>query len=185
MGTKVIHVSDISGREGSGGELGRLVIHQHPDFQQVPITLDVLPEEIKTLEAATRLVVLEYFAPGSRRGERLTVTLEDFNRLAPDGTDIKAVLFQALIEQQGQRAGKGNRTADGGEPASSRRASTRRAKVDYSTLDHAGEPHRGRITEAEKRLVRQNLDEVNARLRANGMREIDPTEEAMKDRYGL
>src|SRR6266540_1477757 len=61
MGTKVIHVSDISGREGTGDELGRLVIHQHPDFQQVPITLDVLPEEIKTLEAATQLVMLEYF----------------------------------------------------------------------------------------------------------------------------
>jgi hypothetical protein len=180
MGTKVIHVSDISGREGAGEELGRLVIHQHPDFQQVPITLDVLPDEIKTLEAATQLVVLEYFAPGSRRGERLTVTLEDFNRLAPDGTDLRAVLFQALIDQQGQRAAKGNRSADGAQPVS-----TRRAKVDYTTLEHAGEPHRGRITETEKRLVRENLDEINGRLRAKGMRAIDPAEEAMKDRYGL
>lgn len=180
MGTKVIHVSDISGREGTGDELGRLVIHEHPDFQQVPITLDVLQEEIKTLEAATQLVVLEYFAPGSRRGERLTVTLEDFSRLAPDGTDMKAVVFQALIDQQGQRAAKPGRSGDSGDPASARRA-----KVDYTTLEHAGEPHRGRITETEKRLVRENLDEINGRLRAKGMREIDPTEEAMKDRYGL
>ncbi len=179
MGTKVIHVSDISGREGTGEELGRLVIHQHPDFQQVPITLDVLPEEMKTLEAATQLVVIEYFAPGSRRGERLTVTMEDFSRLAPDGTDMKAVVFQALIDQQG-RATKAARSADGGQPAPSRRS-----KVDYTTLEHAGEPHRGRITETEKRLVRENLDEINRRLRAQGMREIDPTEEAMKDRYGL
>lgn len=180
MGTKVIHVSDISGRESTGEELGRLVVHQHPEFQQVPITLDVLPEEIKALEAATQLVELEYFAPGSRRGERLTVTLEDFSRLAPDGSDIKAMLFQALIDQQGQRGGKANRSADGGQPASGRRS-----KVDYTTLDHAGEPHRGRITETEKRLVRDNLDEVNRRLRAKGMREIDPAEEAMQDRYGL
>ena len=179
MGTKVIHVSDISGREGTGEELGRLVIHQHPDFQQGPITLDVLPEEIKTLEAATQLVVLEYFAPGSRHGERLTVTLEDFSRLAPDGGDMKAVLFQALIDQQG-RASKPGRPAEDGQPVS-----TRRGKVDYTTLEHAGEPHRGRITETEKRLVRENLEEINGRLRAKGMREIDPTEEAMKDRYGL
>jgi hypothetical protein len=179
MGTKVIHVSDISGREGTREEMGRLVIHQHPDFQQVPITLDVLPEEIKSLEAATQLVVLEYFAPGSRRGERLTVTLDDFNRLAPEGTDINAVLFQALIDQQAQRSGRAGQSPDG-QPHS-----TRRAKADYTTLDHAGEPHRGRITETEKRLVRENLDEVNRRLRAKGMREIDPTEEAMKDRYGL
>jgi hypothetical protein len=179
MGTKVIHVSDISGREGTGDQLGRLVIHQHPDFQQGPITLDVLPEEIKALEAATQLVVLEYFAPGSRRGEPLTVTLEDFSRLAPDGSDMKAILFQALIDQQGQPAAKPSRSADG-QPAS-----PRRSKVDYTTLEHAGEPHRGRITETEKRLVRENLDEINQRLRAKGMREIDPTEEAMKDRYGL
>jgi hypothetical protein len=181
MGTKVIHVSDISGREGAGEELGRLIVHQHPDFQQGPITLDVLPDEIKNLEAATQLVVLEYFAPGSRRGERLTVTLEDFSRLAPDGTDIKAVLFQALIDQQGQRPGKASRSDGGGAQP----AAPRRAKVDYTTLDHAGEPHRGRITETEKRLVRENLQEINDRLRAKGMREIDPTEEAMKDRYGL
>jgi hypothetical protein len=179
MGTKVIHVSDISGREGTGDQLGRLVIHQHPDFQQGPITLDVLPEEIKALEAATQLVVLEYFAPGSRRGEPLTVTLEDFSRLAPDGSDMKAILFQALIDQQGQRAAKPSRSGDG-QPAA-----PRRSKVDYTTLEHAGEPHRGRITETEKRLVRENLDEINQRLRAKGMREIDPTEEAMKDRYGL
>lgn len=175
MGTKVIHVSDISGREGTGEELGRLVVHQHPEFQQLPIELDVLPEEIKTLEAATQLVVLEYFAPGARRGERLTVTLEDFNRLAPDGSDMKAVLFQALIGRSGQPS----RSADG------QAAARRRAKVDYTTLDHAGEPHRGRITETEKRLVRDNLDEVNRRMRAKGMREIDPSEESMKERYGL
>ena len=178
MGTKVIHVSDISGREGTDEELGRLIVHQHPEFQQFPIELDVLPEEIKTLEAATQLVVLEYFAPGARRGERLTVTLEDFNRLAPDGTDMKTILFQALIDKPGQPAGRPGRSADG-------QAGRRRSKVDYTTLDHAGEPHRGRITETEKRLVRENLDEVNRRLRAKDMREIDPAEEAMKDRYGL
>jgi hypothetical protein len=180
MGTKVIHVSDISGREGTDEELGRLVVHQHPDFQQGPITLDVLPEEVKALEAATQLVVLEYFAPGSRRGERLTVTLEDFSRLAQDGADMKAVLFQALIDQQGQRSAKSSR---GGEPAHA--ISSRRAKVDYGTLEHAGEPHRGRITETEKRLVRENLDDINARLRAQGLREIEPGEDAMRDRYGL
>jgi hypothetical protein len=180
MGTKVIHVSDISGREGTDEELGRLVVHQHPDFHQGPITLDVLPEEIKALEAATQLVVLEYFAPGARRGERLIVTLEDFTRLAPDGTDMKAVLFQALIDQQGQRSAKSSR---GGEPAHA--ISSRRAKVDYGTLEHAGEPHRGRITETEKRLVRENLDDINARLRAQGLREIEPGEDAMRDRYGM
>ena len=60
-----------------------------------------------------------------------------------------------------------------------------RVKVNYATLEHAGEPHRGRITEAEKELVRDNLDKVNRRLREDGMREIDPSDQTMRDRYGL
>ena len=180
MGTRIVHVSDISGREGTEDELGRLVIHEHPDFQQVPVELDVLPEEIKALQAATQLVVLEYFAPGARRGERLTVTLGDFNRLAPDGADMNAAVFQALIDRQAQRSARPSRQGEPGEGGSARRTRT-----NYGTLEHAGEPHRGRITETEKRLVRENLEEVNERLRAKGMREIDQTDSAMKDRYGL
>jgi hypothetical protein len=60
-----------------------------------------------------------------------------------------------------------------------------RGKVNYATLEHAGEPHRGRITEAEKELVRKNLDQINRRLREAGQREIDPSDQAMRDRYGL
>ncbi len=181
MGTRIVHVSDISGREGTQDELGRLVVHQHPDFQQLPVALDVLPEEIKALEPATQLVVLEYFAPGSRRGERLTVTLEDFNRLAPEGLEMKAIVFQALIDQQAER-GDGKVAP---QPEAARPVRSRRARVDYATLEHAGEPHRGRITETEQRLVREHLDEVNHRLRDQGLRQVDPNDRAMKERYGL
>ena len=61
-----------------------------------------------------------------------------------------------------------------GYSAASSAATTRagRAKVNYATLEHAGEPHRGRITEAEKELVRTHLDEINQRLAERGMREI-------------
>ncbi len=180
MGTRIVHVSDISGREGTQDELGRLVIHQHPDFQQLPVSLDVLPEEIKALEPATQLVVLEYFAPGSPRGERLTVTLEDFNRLAPEGVEMKALVFQALIDKQAARG-----DARPGQPGPARPARSRRARVDYATLEHAGEPHRGRITETEQRLVRDHLDQINQRLREAGAREIDPSNPAMQDRYGM
>jgi hypothetical protein len=60
-----------------------------------------------------------------------------------------------------------------------------RGKVNYATLEHAGEPHRGRITEAEKELVRDNLEAVNRRLRQSGMREIDPSDLTMREQYGL
>jgi hypothetical protein len=50
---------------------------------------------------------------------------------------------------------------------------------------HAGEPHRGRITEAEKSYVREHLDQVNKRLRGKGMRTIDANDPTMRERYGL
>ena len=49
-------------------------------------------------------------------------------------------------------------------------------RVDYSTLEHAGEPHRGRITEAEKQIVREHLAEVNQRLSKQDIRMIDPAD---------
>jgi type IV secretory pathway ATPase VirB11/archaellum biosynthesis ATPase len=58
-------------------------------------------------------------------------------------------------------------------------------KVNYATLAHAGEPHRGRITETEKALVRDHLDEINERLARKGKRTIDPNDPTMRGRYGL
>ena len=58
-------------------------------------------------------------------------------------------------------------------------------KVEYASPEHAGEPHRGRITEAEKAYVREHLDQVNRRLRGKGMRTIDPADPTMRERYGL
>jgi transposase-like protein len=63
-----------------------------------------------------------------------------------------------------------------------------RQQAGEGQLRHAGtcgEPHRGRITDAEKELVRANLDKVNKRLRESGKREIDPKDPEMKQRYGL
>jgi hypothetical protein len=58
-------------------------------------------------------------------------------------------------------------------------------RVDYGTLEHAGRPHRGRATDAEKTLVRENLDEVNKRLAAEGLRTISRDDAEHVERYGL
>src|SRR6266508_4619026 len=58
-------------------------------------------------------------------------------------------------------------------------------KVDYSSPEYAGNPHRGRVTEAEKAYVRGHFDEVNERLSSEGLRMIDPADEKTKQRYGL
>jgi hypothetical protein len=45
--------------------------------------------------------------------------------------------------------------------------------------------HPGIVSETEKEYVRNHLDEVNARLREQGKREIDPADPEVAERYGL
>jgi hypothetical protein len=180
MAVKVIHVSDISGKEADEQSLGRLVVHEHPEYADLPVTLEVLPEEIESLQGASRFVTVEWIAPGARKGERLVVSLDEFNLLAGAGV-MESAVQDALIAKHRNRPRSGGGGAGGGSAA----GRSGRGKVNYATLEHAGEPHRGRITEAEKELVRKNLDQVNRRLREAGQREIDPSDQAMRDRYGL
>ena len=177
MAVKVVHVSDISGKEADEQSLGQLVVHEHPEYADLPVTLQVLPEEVESLQGASRFVTVEWIAPGARRGERMVVSLDDFNLLAGAGV-MESAVQDALIAKHRSRPRSG-----GGGSASAGRSG--RGKVNYATLEHAGEPHRGRITEAEKELVRNNLDQINRRLRDAGLREIDPSDQAMRDRYGL
>ena len=108
----------------------------------------------------------------------MVVSLDDFNLLAGAGV-MESAVQDALIAKHRSRPRSGG---GGGASAGGRSG---RGKVNYATLEHAGEPHRGRITEAEKELVRKNLDQINRRLRDSGLREIDPSDQAMRDRYGL
>jgi hypothetical protein len=180
MAVKVVHVSDISGKEADEQSLGRLVVLDHPEYADLPVTLEVLPEEIESLQGASRFVTVEWIAPGARKGERIVVSLDDFNLLAGAGV-MESAVQDALIAKHRSRP----RSGGGGGAGGSASGRSGRGKVNYATLEHAGEPHRGRITEAEKELVRKNLDRINRRLRDAGLREIDPDDQAMRDRYGL
>ena len=177
MAVKVVHVSDISGREADPEALGKLIVHEHPGFEGLPVTLEALPEEIEKLREATRFVTVEWIEPGARRGKRMTVSLDDFNLLGGPG-EVDAAIERAMLEKARSRRGAAREGSARGRGRS-------RSRVNYATIEHAGEPHRGRITEAEKRIVRENLEEVNRRLREKGKREIDPNDPVMKERYGL
>jgi hypothetical protein len=141
----------------------------------------VLPDEIGELPESETYVEIEFVQPGDTSGQRATLTVEQFNKLG-GSKDMKAILTQALEEQPqagAQEALAPKRRGRRGGAAPSR------GKINYATLEHAGEPHRGRITDAEKELVRGNLDQINKRLRQAGQREIDPNDPTMKERYGL
>lgn len=178
MATKVVHVSDLSGREAEDeSQLGRLVVLEHPEVSE-SVTLEVFQDEVDDLQSAERLVRLEYYSPGERKAQQLTVPVDQFNALAKDG-DMRALLVQAITAKHERGGGAARPT---GRP---RGGAVGRGKINYATLEHAGEPHRGRITEAEKELVRANLETINDRLRGTGKREIDANDPTMRDRYGL
>jgi hypothetical protein len=58
-------------------------------------------------------------------------------------------------------------------------------KLDYTSLEHAGKPHRGKTTDAEKEIVRNNFDKINERLERDGLRVIRLDDAEMVARYGL
>jgi hypothetical protein len=177
MAVKIVHISDLSDKEGSQEELGTLEVLEHPEIGE-PARLEIFPDEFEQLQSADRIVRLRWTAPGSRRPQELTVLQETFDRLAQD-RDMRTVLLRAITaehERQGQTPALRRPRRGGG---------VGRGKVEYASPEHAGEPHRGRITEAEKAYVREHLDQVNRRLRGKGMRTIDPADPTMRERYGL
>jgi hypothetical protein len=178
VAVKVVHVSDLTGREGDKSEFADLEV-RHPDFRE-SIQLEALPSEIEgLLKFAARVVQIDYTAPGVHSPQRLFVPVDDFNAAAGD-KDMKAILMEALTAAHAERA-----RAAGDGRKTTRPGAAGRAKVNYATLKHAGERHRGRITEAEKELVRNNLDAVNERLAGEGKRTIDSGDPELRERYGL
>src|SRR6266516_2609868 len=152
MGSRTVKFSDLSDTVVEDPtKLGRLVIEEHPTLR-LPITLEVLPEEIEgSLTSASRYVVLAYYKPGERDPERAVLSLDDFNKLAGD-RGMEELLTRVMLEQH-QRRGMGD---DTGQPR--RRGRPRKddpigarttERIDYSDPENAGLPHRGKVAEAE------------------------------------
>jgi hypothetical protein len=175
VAVKVVHVSDLSGQQASEDEFAKLIIHEHPNYK-TPITLEVLPGEVGELPEDEQYVAIELVQPGERRGRRAIIALDRFNKLA-SSQDMNTVLMNAVA---GSTRPRGSR-----QVAAPRGRRSGRDRVDYTSIEYAGRPHRGRITDAEKQIVRTNLDEVNRRLRDAGLREIDPEDPTLRERYGL
>jgi len=68
---------------------------------------------------------------------------------------------------------------------SSASGGSRTDRLDYGTFEHAGKPHKGKITDTEKQLVNDHLDEINERLAAQGLRTISLSDPEHVERYGL
>ncbi|MFK3983620.1 hypothetical protein ACI2K4_24975 [Micromonospora sp. NPDC050397] len=170
MGRKTVHVSDFSGKVlHSDDEVVRVVVLEHPDLVAGPVQLEARPVEVEGIDdASLDVAIVEiYDSLGGGEPRRVVLTANEFDALA---TDVPMAQLLKTAERI-----KPTKTA--------KRAANDR--LDYATLEHAGKPHRGKTTEEEAQLVRENLDEINKRLADEGVRQIDPADPEHAARYGF
>lgn len=168
MGQKVVLFSDLSGKIVEDGELVKIVVTQHPALLDGPVEIEASPAELASVDdQAIDVVSFEVFAPGEEP-RTVVMPLAEFDKLATD--DPMDVVLKAAKKSYAKPA----RAKATGEP-----------KINYGSLEHAGKPHRGKVNDAEKQIIRDHLDQVNDRLAADGLRVIDLADAEIVARYGL
>jgi hypothetical protein len=173
MAQRMVRFSDLTNKiiEDDDATV-RIVVEQHPALENGPVEIEAARDEIEPIrKAALTVISLKLFHGDGSEPEAVTMEIEAFNDLAGD-LDMVDIIRRA-------------------EPAYPPRKQTRPApaptieKLDYSTLEHAGKPHRGKTTEAEQETVRNNLAAINDRLKREGIRTIDLDNAEHVARYGL
>lgn len=171
MGQKTIRFSDLSERLiTDDGDLVRIVVRQHPELDGQAVEFEAHRDELTPIMGQSLQVTeVELHFPGEEEPRRLVVDTGVFDKLATTRTMAELLIASAPAKRApGARA-----------------AAPRKERLDYTTLEHAGKPHRGAVTDAERQLVREHLAEINKRLAAEGMRTIDPADPDHAERYGL
>ncbi|MGH3196059.1 MAG: hypothetical protein ACRDOH_01625 [Streptosporangiaceae bacterium] len=172
MGQKTVRFSDLSGQLIMHDDaLARIVVHEHPELGDGPVEIEALTEEAEVMEqAALRVAVVDLYLPDDIEPRRIVMKADAFDKLATQNP-MDELLTAARPARRSTRS-----------PAS---GSSRGDRLDYATREHAGKPHKGKITDTERQLVRDQLDEVNERLAAQGLRTISLTDPEHVERYGL
>src|SRR6266508_3209261 len=173
MARKTIHFSDLTSQPIlDDADVVRVVVIDHPVLDGAAVEFEAAAGELTGIgKDALDVAVIELHTAAEQPPRRIVLDAATFDKLAAD-RPMDELLKSATPVRPNGRA---ERT-----PAS--RAADR---VNYATLEHAGTPHKGKVTEAEARLVRANPDIVNARLAAAGQRTIDPADPTTRERYGF
>ena len=172
MGQKTVRFSDLSEQlitEDSA--LVRIVVHEHPELDGQPVEIEAHVDEARAItDAALEVAVIDLYTAGEAEPRRVIMDAGVFDKLAT-ARPMSELLIAAPPARRAPRP-RAAATADGQRP-------------DYGTLQHAGKPHKGKTTDAEKQLVREHLADINKRLAAEGLRTIDPADPGHIERYGL
>jgi hypothetical protein len=172
MGQKTVRFSDLSGQLIMHDDaLARIVVHEHPELVDGPVEIEALTDEAEAIEqAALRVAVIDLYLPDDLEPRRIVMEADAFDKLATENP-----MDQLLIAARPVRR----------SPRASVNGGSRGDRMDYSALEHAGKPHKGKVTDAEKQLVRDHLDEINQRLAGQGIRTISLADPDHIERYGL
>jgi len=172
MGQKTVRFSDLSGQLiMDDDQLARIVIHEHPELGDGPVEIEALTGEAEAIEqAALRVAVIDLYLPDDIVPRRIVLEADAFDKLASQNP-MEELLGSARPVRRASR------------PLAS--GSSRGDRPDYATLEHAGKPHKGKVTDTEKALVRDHIDEINQRLAGQGLRTISLTDPDHVERYDL
>jgi hypothetical protein len=173
VGQKTVKFSDLSGEIITRDDaVARIVVHEHPELGDSPVEIEALTDEARVIEkAALRVAVVDLYLPGDDEPIRAVMEAESFDELATD-RPMSEVLIAARPVRRGSKAAAAG-------PAS------RGDRTNYGDPAHAGKPHKGRTTDAERRLVQERFDEINERLAGEGLRTISLSDPEHVERYGL
>jgi hypothetical protein len=175
MAVKQVVLSDLGGEELSDETHTRVMV-KHPDLG-FSVELDVSSEEAgKLVNTTLRLVEFTIYEPNKPPRTALVETKQIDKLFA--GVDFDKVVEGARKVETRQttsqpRKSSPAKASGGGEP-----------KLDYTAMDNISIIHRGRVTEEEAKLVRENRDVANANRARVGQ---PPVGEDPKDaqRYNL
>jgi hypothetical protein len=172
MGQKTVRFSDLSEQLITDDrDLVRIVVHEHPELDGQPVEIEAHLDEVQAItDGALEVAVVDLQLPGEAEPRRVTMDAAVFDKLATAASMAEVIIGARPARRAPKARAAGPVVAD---------------RVDYGTLEHAGKPHRGKVNEAEKLLVREHLAEVNERLAAAGLRTIDPGDPGHAERYGL
>jgi hypothetical protein len=172
MGQKTVRFSDLSGQLIMHDDaLARIVVHEHPELGDVPVEIEALTEEAETIEdAALRVAVIDLYLPDDIEPRRIVMEADAFDKLATQSSMAELLTAARPVRRSTKAPASGGSRGD---------------RLDYTTLEHAGKPHKGKITDTEKQLVHDHLDEINERLTGQGLRTISLSEPEHVERYGL
>jgi hypothetical protein len=182
MSIRHVVYSDISGKPVNEAGHARIVVIEHPLLNGSSVELDVSQAEAQKLQVSKIDLVSLLIQEPDSRPRRVVMDAAAFAQVFK-GVDIESVLREA--RPVGDDPAAPPRKRRGRPKGTTRPAATKSDKIVYSDPQHAGNLHRGRVTDAEAAVVRKHLNEINERLAAEGRPIIDPKDPKAKARYGF